>query len=105
MNYYRYNRQNAFRGITQIQPDDDLWTLIEPTHLIIPIFNGTEWTEGANQEQLSQAQADTVQFQKEECYKELLPTDWYFIRKSETGQDIPQFILDERAAIRAKYNT
>lgn len=105
MNYYRYNQENIFRGATEIQPEDNLWTLINPINFIIPVFNGTEWIESANEEQVSQAQADTIKFLKEECYKELFPTDWYFIRKAETGVDVPQSILDERAAIRAKYNT
>lgn len=36
-------------------------------------------------------------------YKELEPTDWYFIRKQETGEPIPEIILNERLAIRSKY--
>ena len=36
-------------------------------------------------------------------YKELEPTDWYFIRKQETGEDVPEIILNERLAIRSKY--
>lgn len=36
-------------------------------------------------------------------YKELEPTDWYFIRKQETGEPISEIILNERLAIRSKY--
>lgn len=36
-------------------------------------------------------------------YNELKPTDWYFIKKQETGEDIPEIILNERLAIRKKY--
>lgn len=41
---------------------------------------------------------------KQMQYNELLPTDWYFVRKAELGIDVPQFILDERQAIRDKYS-
>lgn len=37
-------------------------------------------------------------------YDELKPTDWYFVRKSELGIEVPQEILDERDSIRKKYN-
>ena len=35
----------------------------------------------------------------------LATTDWYIIRKSDTGQEVPQSILDERQEIRDKANT
>jgi hypothetical protein len=35
----------------------------------------------------------------------LAPTDWYVVRKSETGTAIPQSVLDRRAEIRTLSNT
>ena len=37
-------------------------------------------------------------------YIELKPTDWYVIRKADTGEEIPQEIIDLRNGIRLKYN-
>lgn len=36
-------------------------------------------------------------------YLELQPTDWYFIREKETGEEVPKAVLDSRTAIRLKY--
>lgn len=38
-----------------------------------------------------------------EQYEELEPTDWYFIRYIETGEEIPKEIKEERTNIREKY--
>ena len=37
-------------------------------------------------------------------YQELQPTDWYFVRKVELGIDVPNDIINERLAIREKYD-
>lgn len=46
MNYYRYNKENKFIGITETEPLDSLWTTIEPPLFIKPTYNGTTWIEG-----------------------------------------------------------
>ena len=44
-------------------------------------------------------------FEKKQMqYVELLPTDWYFVRKVETGIEVPSEILEQRTAIRNKYS-
>lgn len=43
-------------------------------------------------------------FQKQEQYQELLPTDWYVVRFIETGVPIPDEISKQRKAIREKYS-
>ena len=101
MNFHRYNTENKYIGVTETEPNDNLWTFEEPVNLISPIWNETEWNEGATVEDLDEINKS----KKQSCYIELLQTDWYFIRKAETGQDIPQAILDERAEIRLKYNS
>ena len=45
----------------------------------------------------------TEEEKKQMQYQELLPTDWYFVRKFETGVEVPNEILIERQAIRDKY--
>lgn len=42
--------------------------------------------------------------EKSEALTYLNSTDWYFARKAETGQDVPQDVLDNRAAARSKMN-
>lgn len=46
-----------------------------------------------------------IQYQKQLQYQELQPTDWYFIRRLETGAEIPLEVLEQRQAIREKYNS
>ena len=46
----------------------------------------------------------TINQLNEMQYNELKSTDWYFVRKSELGIEVPQEILDERDSIRKKYN-
>ena len=38
---------------------------------------------------------------KQQAYKLLSETDWYITRKTETGESIPQEILDKRENIRS----
>lgn len=37
-------------------------------------------------------------------YDDLKLTDWYFVRKVELGIDVPNEIINERLAIREKYD-
>jgi hypothetical protein len=105
MDYHRYNESFEYIGTTQTQPGDSLWTNIGYTELFIkPTWNGTQWAEGATNEQLQLANQDRIKSLKLDCYNELQPTDWYFIRKQETGQEVPQDILTQRANIRIKYD-
>jgi len=105
MNYYRYNENFEYIGITDTEPTDPLWTNINYVGSFIkPTFINNLWVEGASNEELQIANEYRIKELKTFCYDELLPTDWYFIRKLETGIDIPQNILDERLEIRNKYN-
>lgn len=60
MNYYTFNEQNNFIGITGAEPENNLWTLIEPPFFVIPNFNGTEWVEGATEEEINDYQNSLV---------------------------------------------
>lgn len=104
MDYHRYNESFEYIGTTQTQPGDSLWTNIGYTESFIrATWNGTQWAEGASSEELQLVDQQRIKNLKLDCYNELLPTDWYFIRKQETGQEVPQVILEERAEIRQKY--
>lgn len=47
------------------------------------------------------APAVTADAVKAEARRRLAPTDWYVIRKGDTGQDVPETVTAHRAAIRA----
>ena len=67
-------------------------------------WNGSEWIEGATPEEIAEANKPKVQNLKVEQYQELLPTDWYYTRYIETGQEVPLEIKQQRQEIREKYN-
>ena len=46
--------------------------------------------------------ADKIKEVKQQAYKLLSETDWYITRKTETGESIPQEILDKRENIRSQ---
>ena len=54
-------------------------------------------------EEIQEQENQQKQQLKRQAYEELLPTDWYVVRFIETGIAIPQEILDQREAIRNKY--
>jgi hypothetical protein len=104
MNYYRYNNSFEYIGVTETEPNDNLWTNIDYIDSFIkPMFINSSWTEGASVEELAEALVEENKQKDFACYNELLKTDWYFIRKQDIGEDIPQYILDERNLIRQKY--
>ena len=55
-------------------------------------------------EEIAEANKPIVQNLKLEQYQELLPTDWYYTRYIETGQEVPLEIKQQRQEIRDKYN-
>jgi hypothetical protein len=56
--------------------------------------------EGATQEEInSDNEIKKVELKKTQ-YKELLKTDWYFVRLAETGQEVPKEVLEQRNLIR-----
>ena len=58
----------------------------------------------ATPEEIAEANKLIVQNLKLEQYQELLPTDWYYTRYIETGQEVPLEIKQQRLDIREKYN-
>lgn len=49
---------------------------------------------------IDEVRADKITSIKTEAYRLLLPTDWYIVRQSETGQPVPDNILAYRQAVR-----
>jgi len=104
MKYYKYNENFEFIGFTGVEPIDSLWTNIPYIESFIkPKFNINLWIEGATPEELAEAVIEKNKQKDLACYNELLKTDWYFIRKQDTGEEIPQYIIDERNLIRQIY--
>ena len=71
---------------------------------INPIWNGTDFVEGATPEEIAEANKPIVQNLNLQQYQELSPTDWYYTRYIETGQEVPLEIKQQRQEIRDKYN-
>ena len=64
-----------------------------------------EWAvESATPQEIAEANKPIVQNLKLEQHQELLPTDWYYARYIETGQEVPLEIKQQRLDIREKYN-
>jgi hypothetical protein len=69
-------------------------------NFIKPKFIDGVFIEGANQEEInSDNEIKKVELKKTQ-YKELLKTDWYFVRLAETGKEVPIEILEQRNLIR-----
>ena len=85
------------------------WILISEYkgNFLNPFFNGTELIEGATPEEIAeqenQQKQELKKILKQQQYEELLPTDWYVVRLIETGIPIPEEILQQRQALREKY--
>ena len=104
MTYSRYNEDFYFVGSTYAEPSDSLWTnIVYIDSFIKPRFIDGAWIEGATAEELAEAKIEENKLKDLACYNELLKTDWYFIRKQDTGEEIPQYIIDERNLIRQIY--
>jgi len=104
MVYNRYNEDFYFIGLTETEPNDNLWTNVQYNEFFVkPKFVNNVWAEGATLEELAEALIELNKQKDLACYNELLKTDWYFIRKQDTGEEIPQYIIDERNLIRQIY--
>jgi hypothetical protein len=94
--------QNGFVLNAQYEkPDDGNYTeKVLTENFINPKFIDGVFIEGATQEEInSDNKIKELQLKKTQ-YKELLKTDWYFVRLAETGQEVPTEILEERKLIR-----
>ena len=69
------------------------------------MFDGENYYEGATAEEIAEQTQFQIQEYKIQQYQELLPTDWYYTRFLETGQEVPLEIKQQRQEIRDKYDT
>jgi hypothetical protein len=80
------------------------WVLINElpdSDLYIPIFENGQWIEGATEEDFNNKKEALISELNRQQHAEMLPTDFYF--NNDWKKEIPQAILDERSAIRLKY--
>ena len=69
------------------------------------LANGGEFVYfEATPEEIAEANKPIVQNLNLQQYQELSPTDWYYTRYIETGQEVPLEIKQQRQEIRDKYN-
>ena len=73
------------------------------TQFIKPRLVGGVLVEGATSEEIAQVHTETQENLKQQQYTELSATDWYVVRFAERGIPIPTEILEQRQAIREKY--
>ena len=78
--------------------------VLDNGNFIDSIWNGTTFMEGATPEEIAEANKPLVQNLNLQQYQELSPTDWYYTRYIETGQEVPLEIKQQRQEIRDKYN-
>lgn len=96
------NFKNVING--ELVSDWILTNIFPNENFINPIWNGTAFVEGATPEEIAEVNKLKVQNLKFQQYEELLPTDWYYTRFLETGQEVPLEIKQQRLDIKEKYN-
>ena len=108
MGYYT-DKEGNYRGEYTRLDLVERYELIEvpfppSSDLVIPIWNGLQWTEGATEQELQVIKQNKIDELNKLQFDELLVTDWAFIRRLEEDTEIPLEIVNERNEIRAKYN-
>ena len=96
------NLDNLING--QLVSEWQLTEVLPSGNLLKPIWNGTEFIEGATSQEIAEQTQFQIQEYKIQQYQELLPTDWYYTRFLETGQEVPLEIIQLRQEIRERYN-
>lgn len=76
----------------------------ESCSFIKPFYNGTTIVEGAVQSDFDKILQAKVKELKQLQNNDLAETDWYIIRKMDTGVEVPAEIETLRNNIRQKYN-
>jgi hypothetical protein len=82
-------------NLTDILPNSDL---------LIPIWNDEQWIEGATEQEVQFRKQQRIDELNRFQFDELSVTDWYIIRKLDTGTEIPLDVFSQRNEIRLKYN-
>jgi hypothetical protein len=106
MKWNKYNTDNGYYTesvISEVQPKNS--TEIE---ISVPIefakFDGTQWIDGRTKEELLKEKENQLLQLNQMQFEELSKTDWAYIRERELNIDVPIEIVEERKAIREKFN-
>ena len=85
---------------------------VEGKYILVPMIDGGELYEEYFQFLKDGNTIETIDYSPSNYdekelnklqYAELRSTDWYVIRRSDTGEEIPQEIIDLRNEIRTRY--
>ena len=105
MDYTLINEDGTCGGIIGTQPTHNNWT--ETPYmggLIKEFWNGTEWIESATPEEIESYKLELLAQLNQLQFDELSRTDWAYTRFLELNVEIPIEIVEERKAIREKYD-
>jgi len=58
-----------------------------------------------SEEEIQEIKEEEIQQLKKLQYEELKLTDWYYIRRIDTGEEVPLEVEESRNLIRLKYNS
>ena len=93
---------NVSEGLIKIELTE--LELIELEKLKVKRYVNSEWIENITPEEIALQKIERNLELNKLQYTELKSTDWYIIRKLDTGTEIPIEIINERNEIRLKYN-
>ena len=92
-------------GNVGVEPNHNNWTLTPYNGgLIKEFWNGTEWIEIATHEEIESHKLELLAHLNQMQFEELSKTDWAYIRERELNVEVPIEIVEERKAIREKFN-
>jgi hypothetical protein len=89
------------------QPINSVLVTEENSQFVKPIANSIDFTEvveGANKEEIAEINNQKIEELNKMQFEELSRTDWAYIRERELQIEVPIEIVEERKAIREKYN-
>jgi hypothetical protein len=78
--------------------------LIKLEKLKVKKYINSIWIESITEQELQLIKEQKIEELNKLQYDELSVTDWYLIRKLDTGTEIPIEIVNQRDEIRLKYN-
>jgi hypothetical protein len=78
--------------------------LIELEKLKVKKYINSQWIEGITEQELQIRKQQKIDELNRFQFDELSVTDWYIIRKLDTGTEIPPDVFSQRNEIRLKYN-
>lgn len=83
----------------------------EPVDTLVAVYGGEQvvqtadgwaWRTLSTPRPAADVRADLVKRVKSDAYSILRETDWYVVRRAETGDAVPQAVLTQRAEVRSR---